>query len=387
MLLTVWTWPGESSMRSICFAVNSLAIFVSLTASASLAADPPRPAAQEKEPPSERAIGEWVEQLGDADFSTREAAQRALVAAGPYAMAAVLEAAKSDDLEVKRRAEEAAAQIETNAAKVFERLGADVQYRKEDGSVFSISFRENKGNKLADADLVHLQALPTLERLSLEGTRIADEGLKHVGRRTSLTFLNLGGTQISDASLAHLTALDRLEQLELDRTNVKGPGLVHLKSLTSLKGLDLAKSQISDVGLKEGIVGLKDLEHLTDLSLYSTKITDDGLVHLSALKRMRFLRLDGTPLTGAGLVHLKDLPNLDCVNLAHTRLTDDTCDQLAELKGHVRILLSDTHVTTMGLRKLALLPKLKRLDIGGIKLTEAERHELRQLMPNVVLER
>src|SRR5436190_11889207 len=90
-------------------------------------------------PPSKAAIDAWIQQLGDARFSVREAAKRALLAAGPHAMAAVLQAAKSMDLEVKRRAEGLARQIEANAAKVLEGFGASLE-RRANGSVSKLDF-------------------------------------------------------------------------------------------------------------------------------------------------------------------------------------------------------------------------------------------------------
>src|SRR5436190_23952044 len=72
------------------------------------------------DPPSKDAIDTWIRQLGDPRYTVRESAKRALITAGPHAMAAVLQAAKSLELEVKRRAVDIAKQIEVNAAKELE---------------------------------------------------------------------------------------------------------------------------------------------------------------------------------------------------------------------------------------------------------------------------
>jgi tetratricopeptide (TPR) repeat protein len=63
----------------------------------SLAAEPPAK-------PSKAQIAQWVGQLGDDDFSTREEASRKLYEAGEVAEAALQEATGSDDAEVARRA-------------------------------------------------------------------------------------------------------------------------------------------------------------------------------------------------------------------------------------------------------------------------------------------
>jgi len=54
--------------------------------------------------PSQKQIAQWVGQLGDDDFSTREEASKKLYEAGEVAEAALREAMAGDDAEVARRA-------------------------------------------------------------------------------------------------------------------------------------------------------------------------------------------------------------------------------------------------------------------------------------------
>jgi tetratricopeptide (TPR) repeat protein len=56
------------------------------------------------EPPTKDQIARWIKELGDDDFATRERASKGLWQAGPAAESAVLEALKSSDAEVVRRA-------------------------------------------------------------------------------------------------------------------------------------------------------------------------------------------------------------------------------------------------------------------------------------------
>jgi hypothetical protein len=57
-------------------------------------------------PPSQKDIAEWVRKLGARDFASRERAQKKLWQAGQLAEEALRQAAKSDDAEVRRRANE-----------------------------------------------------------------------------------------------------------------------------------------------------------------------------------------------------------------------------------------------------------------------------------------
>jgi tetratricopeptide (TPR) repeat protein len=60
---------------------------------------------EKKEPPSKEQIAQWIKQLGHDDFDKREEASKKLEEAGQAAEAALQEAAKSTDQEVRQRAE------------------------------------------------------------------------------------------------------------------------------------------------------------------------------------------------------------------------------------------------------------------------------------------
>jgi tetratricopeptide (TPR) repeat protein len=76
----------------------ALPLLVLLAAAPLPAAGPAKPTAKQ--------IATWVEQLGDNDFATRQKASRLLWEAGEPAEAPLKQAARSDDLEVRRRANE-----------------------------------------------------------------------------------------------------------------------------------------------------------------------------------------------------------------------------------------------------------------------------------------
>ena len=73
-----------------------------------VAADPPAKTEKSDKAarPTKEQIARWVKELGDNDFETREAATQKLWEAGDAAEAALMEAVKSDDAEINRRAQE-----------------------------------------------------------------------------------------------------------------------------------------------------------------------------------------------------------------------------------------------------------------------------------------
>jgi Leucine-rich repeat (LRR) protein len=97
---------------------------------------------------------------------------------------------------------------------------------------------------------------------------------------------------------------------------VDDAGLVHLKDLTNLTDLSLEDTAVSDAGL----VHLKDLTNLTNLDLDNTRVSDAGLVHLKGLTRLTHLGLSGTRVSDAGLTQLVNLP-LARIDLMDSRVS------------------------------------------------------------------
>ena len=82
---------------------------------------------------------------------------------------------------------------------------------------------------LTDACLVHLQALPRLENLSLAGNLITDQGLSQIAAMRNLKVLNLSATEVSDAGLVHLEGMRNLERVDLGATRVTKEGIAQLR--------------------------------------------------------------------------------------------------------------------------------------------------------------
>jgi len=82
---------------------------------------------------------------------------------------------------------------------------------------------EKPKGKLTKADLEEV------EELSLEGTKITDEGLKELAKLKKLTELSLyGRKQITDAGLKELAKLSHLDVLWLSETQVTKAGVAQL---------------------------------------------------------------------------------------------------------------------------------------------------------------
>ena len=112
----------------------------------------------------------------------------------------------------------------------------------------------------------------------------------------------------------------RVVELNLWSTLITDAGLVHIKGMTKLKQLNLLfNKKVTDAGL----VNLKGLTKLENLGLTNTNITDAGLVHLKGLTNLQTLSLSRcNNITDAGLVHLKGLTTLTFLDIKNTQITD-----------------------------------------------------------------
>ena len=82
---------------------------------------------------------------------------------------------------------------------------------------------------------------------------VDDSTLARVAKHDSLKRLYLRGTRITDDGLKHLTGLTKLEKLDLVETGITDAGLVHLRGLSSLKKLYLTETRVT----KDGVRNLK----------------------------------------------------------------------------------------------------------------------------------
>jgi hypothetical protein len=89
------------------------------------------------------------------------------------------------------------------AVKEIKRLGGTVEMNLREGDLRTTGLNL-PGTQVKDADLVLLQALPTLETLRLKDTAVTDAGLEHCKALPRLRYLDLRGTQVTDRGIESL---------------------------------------------------------------------------------------------------------------------------------------------------------------------------------------
>lgn len=142
---------------------------------------------------------------------------------------------------------------------------------------------------------------------------IAFPGLKHLTLNQTVTLTDRGVRRLSD--------LHRLETLCLRHAALTDDSVQPLSELPRLETLDLQENHITDGALAH-VGRIKTLRVLwVGCDSRNPAITDDGLIHLTKLKRLQGLDLAGTAVTDKGIAYLKGL-NLHWLRVQRTAVRD-----------------------------------------------------------------
>jgi len=166
-----------------------------------------------------------------------------------------------------------------------------------------------------DAGVRLLGSLHQLQVLDVSATNFNDAAMRHLGSLRQIQRLNLGSNSgISDAGLVWLKDLCQLQQLSLMGAQISGSGLVHLRALRQLTSLNLFRTNVEGPGLEA-------LDQVISLDLAETQVDDAGLEHLQGLTQLRLLELTGSKVTDAGVKMLqKALPDCEIHCLREQRV-------------------------------------------------------------------
>ena len=248
-------------------------------------------------------------------------------------------------------------------------------------------------DQLTDTGLAALvEALPQLKRLHLARNQLTDTGLLALPKLTALEELSIGGGRISNSGLAVLAKQPRLHYLSLWGDFLNDGALLQVRKIASLKTFVPTES-ITDDGLAHlaGHAGLEVLD------LYNRKVTDRGVEHLKSLPSLRAVNLrkrdfdrKNPPITDAATVHLKAIRSLEQVSLCADGVTDEGVMNLAQLPRLKHLELPMPHhldpksyltpYTEKGIKELARVSSLEELFLAGPGVTDAAMAHIAQLV-------
>jgi len=126
-------------------------------------------------------------------------------------------------------------------------------------------------------------------------------------------------------------------QLEIEKESRVDLGSLGRTEMAAIASVDASDSKVSD----DDLALIAALKNLQELDLTNTGVTDAGLQHLTRMRSLEKLWLDGTKVTDQGLNALKQLPNLIKVSFTSTEVSDSSIISLKEeTQGKCQFVLS-----------------------------------------------
>ena len=247
----------------------------------------------------------------------------------------------------------------------------------------------------------HLPALNSLKRLDVRGPAVPNDVAAELARCKALESLSIAGSAFSDEGLRRVADLKHLHSLSLYNANVSTAGLQHLKprrlktlGLTSCPQLgddsldviggfsSLVSLWLQDVSLTDaGLEPLNQLGKLQGLGLVNNShVTGAGFVSLTALNKLRFLRITGENVSNDLFAHLHQLTALEDLTVGsgtqsvNSKITDEGIKSIGSTPKLFVISFEGTGITREGLEPLAAQPDLLQVHLSapGVPLTRVD---------------
>lgn len=199
---------------------------------------------------------------------------------------------------------------------------------------------ELRSTLVTDAGLQRIACCNQLRSLDLAGTTISDRGLPSLVPLQRLESLDLGDTSITEYGLRPLARIKTLRRLDLAGTQFIGGGFLFLKELPNLETLILDDTEFGSGGSAAHILPryADVFPNLRELSLKDVPISDSDLQYLHQFfPFIEKLILDGTAVTDDGLLHIKNMTNLTELSLKKTKVTSQGVTAMQRMLRSCRI--------------------------------------------------
>lgn len=225
-----------------------------------------------------------------------------------------------------------------------EKLG-DAEYRAI-GQLAGLKSLTLYGGKqtLNDSTVGHLLGLKELESLSSEGAKLSDPGLAKLAALTSLksaSFFHLSFRLegFTGTGFAAWSALPKLEKLTVAGMSMGDEGFAAIARITTLRELSTWHTYQTEAGHAEiaklpNLTVLKMGQRLPHTGAKAPSFTDASLRTLAGIKTLESLKLGEARLTFEGLRVLKGLPKLKSLLIYESEVAEADVEKLrAELPG------------------------------------------------------
>ncbi len=230
-------------------------------------------------------------------------------------------------------------------------------------------FKAGDNRDITDKVMPIIGGLADLKVLSLDSTKITNEGLKYLAK-SPVSILSLKHTKIDSDGVKYIVALKKLEQLFVADTGI-GDEAMPLLGGKCLVTLQLSKTPVTVSGIKALAQAKNITVSLRSLILEDCAVGNDVIPLLKPFTKLTGLNLDSTKVDSKGFADLVNLKTVNSLSLAgNKQISDYDMPALSKMQQLTTLDLSGTKVTPAGLRQLKNLKNLKHLWLCGINLDD-----------------
>lgn len=177
--------------------------------------------------------------------------------------------------------------------------------------------------------------------------------------------INLDDSRVTDKGFAAVLNCTNAESLFLGRTGISDETLRKLAGFKKLKYLALEKTKVTGTGL-EALTALP-IDHV---AMQECELTEAAFQALGKMPELKELWISGAKMKADWLKHLTALPKFKELNLMRTDFNDDAVNHLMKISSLEDLTLNNTGLTDVGFQQLLKLPKLKRLYVDSTKVSK-----------------
>jgi hypothetical protein len=201
-----------------------------------------------------------------------------------------------------------------------------------------------KGGK---AGLAFLAKLPDLHGVSFQSGSEQSDWYQILTKLPHLRQFCSIGTSVDDRCCAYLISCKNLDTLSVIGSNITPEGMKKLKGLNKLEWVSLKlAAQLGNTGFAH-----LPVKKLIYLNLEGTGVTGDGIASLCEAEQLQFLTLSGESLvetgknagmpTDAGLKHLRKLKNLKRLQVGSMTMNEADMTEILRQSRHLQKIESN----------------------------------------------
>ena len=204
-----------------------------------------------------------------------------------------------------------------------------------------------KCHGLNDSTVKHLTGLHELEELGTDGAQFTDEGLKHLAtlkalKRASFFHTSFGMKGFTGVGFGALKGCPKLERLTVAGISMSDDGFAAIATITQLRDFSTWHTYQTEAGNAHiaklpNLKALKMGQRLPGGGRKAPSLSDASITTFASMKTLETLNLGEARFTFEVLKQLKSLPKLKQLTLPKTEIPPADIEKLSALLPDVKI--------------------------------------------------